>query len=89
MKTLDGDDLLGKLGLATRSSWGAALAAPLGTFGLGLLVGVGIGFMLAPKAGRGLREDIRDRLRGVAAHLDPAGAPDGHSPSAATAAVGG
>ncbi len=89
MKTLNGDGLLGRLGLATRSPWGAALAVPLGTFGLGLLVGVGIGFMLAPKAGRGLREDIRDRLRGVAGHFDPAGAPDGHSPSAATTSVGG
>ena len=52
--TLDEDELLGKLGLETKGSWGAALAATLGTFGVGLLVGVGIGFMLAPKAGRKL-----------------------------------
>jgi hypothetical protein len=62
---LDEEDLLGLLGLEQKASWAASMAATLGTLGVGLLIGVGIGFLLAPKAGRGLREDIRDRFRGT------------------------
>ena len=65
LSNLDKDDLLGLLGLEKKDSLPASLATTLGTLGVGLLIGVGIGFMLAPKAGRGLREDIRERLRGA------------------------
>ncbi len=63
LKGMDKDDLLGLLGLETKSSTSAWLAGTLGTFGIGLLVGAGIALILAPKPGRELREDIRDRLR--------------------------
>jgi gas vesicle protein len=63
LKNMDKDDLLGLLGLESKSSTGAWLAGTLGTFGVGLLVGAGIALMLAPKPGRELREDLRDRLR--------------------------
>lgn len=63
LKNLDKDDLLGLMGLEQKSSTGAWLAGTLGTFGIGLLVGAGIALILAPKPGRELREDIRDRLR--------------------------
>lgn len=89
LATLDKDDLLDKLGLPTKSSGGAAVAAALGTFGVGLLVGVGIGFMLAPKSGRGLREDIRDRLRGATEALDGADASPGRAPEASPTSAGG
>ena len=62
LANLDKDDLLGLLGLETKGSPASSLAGTLGTLGVGVLIGVGIGFMLAPKAGRGLREDIRQRL---------------------------
>ena len=62
---LDKDDLLDLLGLEKKRSSAGSLAGSLGMIGIGLVVGIGIGFLLAPKAGRGLREDIRDRLRGV------------------------
>ena len=88
LTTRDQDDLLDKLGLEAKGSRGA-LAATLGTFGVGLLVGVGIGFMLAPKAGPGLREDLRERLRGVAKRFDHDGAPERQSPAGSTARVGG
>ena len=39
------------------------VAGTLGTFGVGLLVGAGIALLLAPKPGRQLREDLRERLR--------------------------
>jgi gas vesicle protein len=63
LKNLDKDEILGMLGLETKSSMASTIAGTLGTFGLGLLVGAGIGLMLAPKPGRELRGDIRDRLR--------------------------
>jgi gas vesicle protein len=63
LKNLDRDDVLGMLGLEQKHSTGAWLAGTLGTFGIGMLVGAGIALILAPKPGRELREDIRDRLR--------------------------
>lgn len=63
LKDIDRDDILEMLGLETRSSTGAYLAGTLGTFGVGLLVGAGIALMLAPKPGRELRTDLRERLR--------------------------
>jgi|SwirhisoilCB1_FD_contig_101_1086550_length_1356_multi_6_in_0_out_0_4 gas vesicle protein len=63
LKNMDKDDLLGLLGLESKSSTGAWLAGTMGTFGVGLLVGAGIALMLAPKPGRELREDLRERLR--------------------------
>ena len=41
VRNLDKDDLLSLLGLEKKSSPGAGLAAALGTFGVGLLVGAG------------------------------------------------
>ena len=63
LRNLDKDEILGLLGLETKSSTAAAAAGALGTFGIGLLVGAGIGLLLAPRPGRELRENLRDRLR--------------------------
>jgi hypothetical protein len=63
LRNLDKDDLLGLMGLETKSSTAGYLAGTLGTFGVGLLVGAGIALLLAPKPGHELREDIRDKLR--------------------------
>ena len=72
LRNLDKDEILGMLGLETKSSTGAWLAGTLGTFGVGLLVGAGIALMLAPKPGRELREDLRERLRRAPEELDDA-----------------
>ena len=74
VRNMDKDDLLGVLGLEQKDSVATSLAATLGTLGVGVLIGVGIGLMLAPKAGRGLREDIRERLRGAPEALAEAAA---------------
>jgi gas vesicle protein len=63
LKNIDKDEILSMLGLETKTSTGSWIAGTLGTFGLGLLVGAGIALMLAPKPGRELRGDIRQRLR--------------------------
>jgi gas vesicle protein len=70
LRNLDKDDILEMLGLETKRSTGAWMAGTLGTFGVGLLVGAGIALMLAPKAGRELREDIRDKLRRAPSDID-------------------
>ncbi len=63
MKYLDADELLSKLGLARRPAAGELLMEALIPFGVGLLVGAGIGLLLAPKTGRELRASLRNRVR--------------------------
>jgi hypothetical protein len=62
LKRLDRDDLLDMIGLQRSSStdW---VAPALTALGVGLLVGAGLGLLLAPKTGAELRDDLRDRLR--------------------------
>ena len=62
LKKLDRDDLLDLVGLQRASSndW---VAPALTALGVGLLVGVGVGLLLAPKPGAELRNDLRDKLR--------------------------
>jgi hypothetical protein len=62
LKDLDKDDMLGVLGLETRRGAGDWVLPAVGFFGLGLLVGAGLGLMLAPKSGTELRGDLRTRL---------------------------
>lgn len=65
LRNLDKDDILEMVGLQSKTSTGAMLAGVLGTFGVGLLVGAGLGLLLAPKPGRELRDDLRDKFRRI------------------------
>jgi gas vesicle protein len=65
LRNLDKDDVLEMMGLQSRTSTGAWLAGALGTFGVGLVVGAGLGLLLAPKPGRELRDDLRDKFRRI------------------------
>lgn len=62
LKDLDRDDILGLIGLETKSSTGSYLAGIFTTFGVGLLVGAGVALLLAPKAGKDLRQDLSTKL---------------------------
>jgi hypothetical protein len=79
LKKLDRDDLLELVGLQRASStdW---VAPALTALGVGLLVGAGLGLLLAPKAGSELRGDLRERLRSAQDAL-----PDGLRPAASKA----
>lgn len=64
LKKLEKDDLLNLIGLETRRGPTDWLLPTLGAFSVGLLVGAGIGLMLAPKPGNELRNDLRNRIQG-------------------------
>lgn len=59
---VDKDDLLDLIGLEERRTSSDKLVPALALFGAGVLVGVGLGLMLAPKTGRELRQDVKQKL---------------------------
>jgi hypothetical protein len=63
LKDMDKDDFLGLIGLQSKRSFTSEMLSTLGTFGIGLLVGAGVALLLAPKPGRDLRHDIRNKIR--------------------------
>lgn len=71
LSELERDDVLEMIGLEERR---ARVMPNLALFGAGLLIGVGVGLMLASKPGAALREDLRSRLsQGADEHeADPA-----------------
>jgi len=62
---LDKNEILSLLGVETKPTTVGWITGTLGTFGVGLLVGAGLGLVLAPKPGRELRGSIRNRLSHV------------------------
>lgn len=64
LKKMDKDDLLNLIGLETRKDATDYLLPALGAFTVGVLLGVGVGLMLAPKPGNELRNDLRNRIQG-------------------------
>ncbi|MDC0715158.1 YtxH domain-containing protein [Stigmatella sp. ncwal1] len=63
LKKLDKDDLLNLIGLETRKDTADYLLPALGAFTVGVLLGVGVGVLLAPKPGQELRTDLRNRFQ--------------------------
>jgi len=64
LRNLDRDDLLDALGMQRKGS-GDWVVPAVTALGVGLLVGAGLGLLLAPKPGTALRDDLRERLRGT------------------------
>lgn len=65
LKKMDKDDLLELFGLETRKGPTDWLLPTLGAFSVGVLVGAGLGLLMAPKPGAELRDDLRHRLQGA------------------------
>jgi hypothetical protein len=63
------DAALSAIGLQPRRTATDYLLPVVGIFGVGLLVGAGLGLMLAPKRGSELRGDIGRRVRSVGTRL--------------------
>lgn len=62
LRNMDKDDVLNLVGLESKRTMADAVVPTLTAFSVGVLVGVGIGLLLAPKPGSELREDLRNRL---------------------------
>jgi hypothetical protein len=62
LRNLNKEELLARLGLQMKPGPLAWLLPALGLFGAGMLVGTGLGMMMAPKPGRELRADLANRL---------------------------
>lgn len=62
LKKMDKDDLLNLIGLETRRDTSEQILPVLGAFAAGILVGAGLGLLLAPKPGNQLRDDLKQRL---------------------------
>src|SRR6218665_2444206 len=63
LRSLDKDDVLELLGLETRRSSADALLPVLGAFSVGLLLGAGVGLLVAAQPGAGLGGGLRPRLK--------------------------
>ncbi len=64
LKGIDRDALLDYLGLETKRTTSDYLIGTVGVFGVGMLVGAGIGLLFAPKSGNELRQNLRERITG-------------------------
>lgn len=58
---ISADDLLEVFGLQRAPMAGAYVLPAIGLFGVGVIVGAGLGMLFAPKAGDELRHDISQR----------------------------
>jgi len=63
------EDLAAAVGLHLRKSLAQEVATALGVFGTGMLLGAGLGLILAPKAGSDLRHDLMERLNEIKSHI--------------------
>ncbi|MCO5166369.1 MAG: YtxH domain-containing protein [Planctomycetes bacterium] len=58
---ITGDDLLEVFGLQRAPMAGAYVLPAIGLFGVGVIVGAGLGMLFAPKSGDELRHDLSQR----------------------------
>ncbi len=68
LSNMEKDDILKWFGVEERRTTVDYIVPAVGLFSVGLLVGAGLGLMMAPKSGRELRQDLRSRLSSGAEH---------------------
>jgi hypothetical protein len=62
LSSIDKDEILKNLGLQSYRSAALTAIPGIALFGLGVLVGAGVGMLFAPKTGQELRDDISERV---------------------------
>lgn len=63
------EDLASAIGLEARTSPTGDLLTAFGIFGAGIILGAGLGLLLAPKAGHEIRRDIAEKVGVMGDHL--------------------
>ena len=63
------EDIAGAIGLEARTSTTGDMLTAFGVFGTGMILGAGLGLLLAPKAGHEIRHDIAEKVGEISAHL--------------------
>lgn len=62
-RDLDRERVLELIGLERRRNAAERVLPVIALFGAGILLGVGVGIMVAPKPGRELRQDLKGRFQ--------------------------
>jgi len=57
------------IGLEARASTTGEMLTAFGIFGTGMILGAGLGLLLAPKAGNEIRQDIVEKVGEIGEHL--------------------
>ena len=65
LSSFDRDDVLDTLGLERKHSAAEQVMPALAIFGAGVLVGVGLGMIFAPRAGSELRGELQSQFKKV------------------------
>lgn len=61
----DKNDILAAFGMEPKRSTAAVVLPAVGFFAVGILAGVGLGMLFAPKPGYELREDLTEQMKGA------------------------
>ena len=65
LRAYDREDLLAAIGLEPKRSTSEVMMPAIGFFAVGILAGVGLGMLFAPKPGYELREDLSEQMKGA------------------------
>ena len=63
------EDIASAVGLEARSSATGDMLTAFGIFGTGMILGVGLALLFAPKAGHEIRHDIAEKVGEIGEHL--------------------
>jgi hypothetical protein len=65
LSSYDREDILAAIGLEPKRSTSQVVVPAIGFFAVGILAGVGLGMLFAPKPGYELREDLSEQMKGA------------------------
>jgi hypothetical protein len=63
------EDIASAIGLEVQPSTSGNMLTAFGIFGTGIIIGAGLGLLVAPKAGHEIRHDIVEKVGEIGDHL--------------------